>query len=245
MQPFEEQKLLRKQMGRIEASKGLTFYLFGATLLILITATTAGVNGSISTACAWAILIPAYYFVAMCVHDAVHFSAHSVPQVNRWVGWIGSVLLGMTFPVIRRSHMQHHRAADHSHDTEAFVYRSALTLPLRLLVANLACYRSLVAATRREQAQGVFLLFTIAIALVLKPGLSLFAWIIPMQIAVGLFALNTVYLPHGPFARWLHLKLPSVTGFHWHHHCMPQLPWYQLFKIAYQTRKHQARRNAV
>lgn len=242
MHQHQHQKKLRKKMGKIEPSKGPTFYLFLGVLAIIAATTSAYIAGVLNAGFAWPILIVAYYFVAMCVHDAIHLSAHADSHLNRIVGWIGSLLMGMTFHAIRRSHMQHHASVGHAHDTEAFVYRSALTLPLRLAIANFYCYTSLRAGTTGQKIQGISVALGILGLICFHPGVALFAWIIPMQTAGALFALNTVYLPHGPLANWVDERAPELTGFHRHHHSMPQLPWYQLFHTARKMRKQETKR---
>lgn len=245
MHQQQEQKALRKKMAKIEPSKGPTFYMFCVVLAIIVGCTSAYLAGLLSTPYAWLILVFAYYFVAMCVHDAIHLSAHKHSILNRLAGWGGSLLLGMTFHAIRRSHLQHHASLGHDHDSEAFLYRSALSLPFRLVVANFYCYLSLRSGSRWQKFQGFALLSGILLAVALKPVWVLLAWIFPMQIAVALFALNTVYMPHGPLASWLHNRAPALTGFHLHHHSMPQLPWYQLFQTARKMRMDEATRHAL
>lgn len=232
MHHHDEHKDLRKKMGCIRPSKGLTFYLFCLDLIIIVSACIGYFHNALNLTGLSLILIAAYYFIAMCVHDAIHLCAHRNSLLNLAVGWIGSVLLAMPYPAIRRSHLQHHGARGHRKDTESFLYRAGITLPLRLIVANFYCYTALLTAKRTEKLQGWLTLLSLASTVLCQPEMMFICWFCPMQIGVALFAFNTVFLPHGPLARLLHASFPVLTGFHHHHHAIPQLPWYQLFQVA-------------
>lgn len=217
------------KVRKSEVSRGLTFWLFIPAFTILAGTTCSFWLGRMSMFAASMLLIPTYYFMAMCVHDAIHRAAHANPLLNRVVGWIAAATMALTFPTIRRSHLNHHASFGHDHDDEGFVYRAALTLPFRLLLVNWRCYGILVRSPRREQVQAGALLICIAALLCWQPIPLFWGWLIPMQIGVALFALMTVYLPHGPYSRWIMKHVPAITGFHDDHHAMPQLPWYQHF----------------
>ena len=42
------------------------------------------------------------------IHDACHKAAHPVPWINQAMGHGSAILLGFSFPVFTRVHLQHH-----------------------------------------------------------------------------------------------------------------------------------------
>ena len=56
------------------------------------------------------------------VHDACHKAAHPVPWVNQTMGHGSALLLGFSFPVFTRVHLQHHsHVNDPKHDPDHIV----------------------------------------------------------------------------------------------------------------------------
>jgi beta-carotene hydroxylase len=189
----------------------------------------------------WLVLVPVYFFIAICVHDAVHRSAHSNPTLNAVVGWTGAALHGMNFAMLRRQHLLHHSHLGQKSDEETYVYRSAWTLPLRLLTVHLFCFLTLVKAPKREQWQGVAFLASCGIGLAYFPAELFWGWCLPMLTSNAAFTWASVYLPHGPLGNWVHRNVPQLTGYHEEHHAVPQLPWYQVASVARRHRCFEAK----
>jgi fatty acid desaturase len=226
--------VVRKQIpatSRPAVTRGLTFWMFLPAVAIVVGATLSFWFERLSLGILCSILIPSYYFLAMCVHDAIHRAAHGNWYLNKAVGWIGAAMIGLPFSVIRRAHLMHHSSLGHDEDVEQFVYRSAWTLPIRLLLVNWRCYPVLRDAPKRERLQAGIVVCCLVAVLLWQPWKLFWGWIIPMQIGVALFALMTVYLPHGPLSGWVMKHIPVVTGFHDDHHATPQYAWYQHFRM--------------
>ena len=47
------------------------------------------------------------------IHDACHKAAHPVPWINQAMGHGSAILLGFSFPVFTRVHLQHHIHVNH------------------------------------------------------------------------------------------------------------------------------------
>src|SRR5258706_1425205 len=48
------------------------------------------------------------YCLYTVTHEAVHHLAHRSPLVNDWIGRMSAALEGLTFPMFRIIHLQHH-----------------------------------------------------------------------------------------------------------------------------------------
>ena len=47
------------------------------------------------------------------IHDACHKAAHPIPWINQAMGHGSAILLGFSFPVFTRVHLQHHIHVNH------------------------------------------------------------------------------------------------------------------------------------
>ena len=229
-------KSLRKFISTGGVSRGPTLYLYMVLVTLIAVFTAAYWMGVMGWATTWLILVPAYYFIAICVHDAVHRSAHSHPKLNGLVGWTGAALHGLSYATLRRQHLYHHSHLGHESDDERYVYRSAWTLPLRLLTVHLFCYAAFVKAPKSERWQGLGLLACFGLGVACFPSELLWGWWLPMLISNAAFAWTSVYLPHGPLGPWVDRNMPQLTGYHHEHHAVPQLPWYQVASVARKRR---------
>ena len=205
--------------------------MFLPAFSIALLSIAAHLNGIIATPVHWSLTIPVWYFVAMCIHDAVHRSAHENRRLNSFVGWVGSAGMGLAFPVIRRSHLKHHSRNGHDDDLESFVYRAGWMVLIKALLANWKCYAVLPGLRRRDRQLSILYVIAVAGMTVIWPIQVFLSWIVPMQIAIALFAIATVYLPHGRHSKWVMKHMPSITGYHDDHHNAPQYPWYQYFSL--------------
>jgi fatty acid desaturase len=176
----------------------------------------------------WVVATPLYGYILICAHDALHGSAHDNPKLNRLVGWFGTAVFAIPYPVVRRAHLSHHARTGRPDDIERFAYRPGWTMPLRWAFGNLMYYTVLPKCSAQERTLAVGTLITVSGLLILWPAATAIGWLLPMQTAVFIFMFATIYLPHGRFAAWVNEVIPVVTGFHESHHAQPFFPWHQI-----------------
>lgn len=197
----------------------------------------------------------ALHLVGTVIHDASHNSAHSNRIVNAILGHGSALMLGFTFPVFTRVHLQHHaNVNDPENDPDHFVSTCG---PL-WLIAPRFFYHEIYFFQRRlwkkyELLEWFLSRLTVA-ALIYSACqfgfLDYFAnyWFSPalvVGVALGLFF---DYLPHRPFEdknRWKNARVyPGrvlnllIMGQNYHliHHLWPSIPWYK-YKPAYELMK--------
>ncbi|MEK6237173.1 MAG: fatty acid desaturase, partial [Planctomycetales bacterium] len=226
-QPRRESSL--EGLEKDAVRRGLTFWLFLPALGVVVAAPVSHVLGAPPSLLHIGSLVPVYFFLAMCLHDAIHRAAHRNRYLNAAVGHVGAAAFGLTFPIIRRTHLRHHVSFGGEEDMESFVYRSRWLLVPRLLVLNWKCYAAAFKLGRLEMLRAAAMIAGIAFLLVFWPRETLWSWLLPMQAGIAAFALMTVYVPHAPQGEWVMKRFPAVTGFHHDHHEKPQYPWYQHF----------------
>ncbi|HSM81490.1 MAG TPA: fatty acid desaturase [Nodosilinea sp.] len=180
------------------------------------------------------------------IHDASHNSAHRNRVVNALLGHGSALILGFSFPVFTRVHLQHHaHVNDPENDPDHFVSTGG---PLWLIAARFF-YHEIYFFKRRLWRHWELLEWFLGRLVV---GLLVFAawkfdflgyifnyWFSPalvVGIALGLFF---DYLPHRPFEdrdRWKNARVyPSpilnllIMGQNYHlvHHLWPSVPWYK------------------
>ena len=197
----------------------------------------------------------ALHLVGTVIHDASHNSAHRNRIVNAVLGHGSALMLGFTFPVFTRVHLQHHaNVNDPENDPDHFVSTCG---PL-WLIAPRFFYHEIYFFQRRlwkkyELLEWFLSRLTVA-ALIYSACrfdfLTYFAnyWFSPalvVGVALGLFF---DYLPHRPFEeknRWKNARVyPGrllnllIMGQNYHlvHHLWPSIPWYK-YKPAYEVMK--------
>ncbi|WOD40967.1 fatty acid desaturase [Nodosilinea sp. E11] len=180
------------------------------------------------------------------IHDASHNSAHRNRVVNALLGHGSALILGFSFPVFTRVHLQHHaHVNDPENDPDHFVSTGG---PLWLIAARFF-YHEIYFFKRRLWRNWELLEWFLGRFIV---GLLVFVawrfdflgyifnyWFSPalvVGIALGLFF---DYLPHRPFQdrdRWKNARVyPSpilnllIMGQNYHlvHHLWPSVPWYK------------------
>ncbi len=187
------------------------------------------------------------------IHDASHNSAHRNRTVNAVLGHGSALILGFSFPVFTRVHLQHHaHVNDPENDPDHFVSTGG---PLWLIAARFF-YHEIYFFKRRLWRNWELLEWFLGRLVV---GLLVFAawrfdflgyifnyWFSPalvVGIALGLFF---DYLPHRPFQdrdRWKNARVyPGailnllIMGQNYHlvHHLWPSVPWYK-YKPTYEV----------
>ena len=205
--------------------------------------------------CVFLMNVLALHLAGTVIHDASHNSAHRNRVVNAVLGHSSALILGFSFPVFTRVHLQHHaHVNDPENDPDHFVSTGG---PLWLIAARFF-YHEVYFFQRRLWRKWELLEWFLGR---LTVGLLVFAavqfdflgyifnyWFSPalvVGIALGLFF---DYLPHRPFEdrdRWKNARVyPSgllnllIMGQNYHliHHLWPSIPWYR-YKPAYEVMK--------
>lgn len=192
----------------------------------------------------------ALHLAGTVIHDASHQAAHQNRLINAAMGHVSALMLGFTFPVFTRVHMQHHaHVNDPKNDPDHFVSTGG---PLWLIAARFFYHE--VYFFQRRLWQGMDL-WEWAISRLLVAGVIVAAcyygflgyilnfWFSPalvVGLALGLFF---DYLPHRPFrerSRWRNARVyPSriwnwlILGQNYHliHHLWPSIPWYHYQRV--------------
>jgi len=189
------------------------------------------------------------------IHDACHNAGHKNKFINAFLGHGSALLLGFTFPVFTRVHLQHHsHVNDPKNDPDHFVSTGG---PLWLIAVRFL-YHEIFFFQRRLWRKYELLewflsrLVVIGVVIVcVQHGLwsyILTYWFLAafvVGITLGLFF---DYLPHRPFQernRWKNARVyPSpilnllIGGQNYHliHHLWPSIPWYKYQAVYYVTK---------
>lgn len=203
--------------------------------------------------CIFIINVLALHTVGTVIHDASHNVAHRNRVLNAALGHGSALMLGFSFPVFTRVHMQHHaNVNDPDNDPDHFVSTGG---PLWLIAARFF-YHEIFFFKRRlwrkyellEWFLGRLAVATIVFLAVQFDFLGYIFnfWFSPalvVGLALGLFF---DYLPHRPFQernRWRNARVyPSpilnllIMGQNYHliHHLWPSIPWYH-YQTAYRA----------
>ncbi|MGB3298115.1 MAG: fatty acid desaturase [Phormidesmis sp.] len=106
---------------------------FGAVSLVILS-TVGYFTWYWPSWCCFAFNTLALHLVGTVIHDASHKSAHRNPIVNAALGHGSALMLGFTFPVFTRVHLQHHaHVNDPKNDPDHFVSTGG---PLWLIAAR-------------------------------------------------------------------------------------------------------------
>lgn len=205
--------------------------------------------------CVFLMNVLALHLAGTVIHDASHNAAHRNRIVNAVLGHGSALILGFSFPVFTRVHLQHHaHVNDPENDPDHFVSTGG---PLWLIAARFF-YHEIYFFQRRLWRNWELLEWFLGR---LTVGLLVFTaiqfdflgyifnyWFSPalvVGIALGLFF---DYLPHRPFEerdRWKNARVyPSgilnllIMGQNYHlvHHLWPSVPWYR-YKPTYEVMK--------
>lgn len=188
------------------------------------------------------------------IHDASHRTAHYNLNINMLAGHISALLLGFSFPVFTRVHMQHHaHVNDSEDDPDHFVSTAG---PLWLIAARFF-YHEVYFFQRKlwkkyellQWGLGRSIVIIVVIVAIRMHFISFILkfWFCPalvVGLALGLFF---DYLPHRPFVntdRWHNARVyPNkilnllILGQNYHliHHLWPSIPWYHYQEAYYLT----------
>ena len=190
------------------------------------------------------------------IHDACHNAAHPHRFWNAVMGHGAALLLGFSFPVFTRVHLQHHA---HVNDPKNDPDHIVSTFGPLWLIAPRFFYHEIFFFKRalwRGNELVAWGLERLAFALIILAAIRFdflpfifncwFAPALMVGVTLGLFF---DYLPHRPFlsrSRWHNARVyPSrlmnwlIMGQNYHlvHHLWPSIPWFE-YRPAYLATRH-------
>ena len=189
------------------------------------------------------------------IHDACHKAAHPNPWINQLMGHGSALLLGFSFPVFTRVHLQHHAFVNHpKRDPDHIVS----TFGPLWLIAPRFFYHEYFFFERRLWRRWELMqwglergCFIAVIVAGIHYGFMPFifnCWFAPALMVGVTLGLFFDYLPHRPFTsrnRWKNARVYPGKAMNWiimgqnyHlvHHLWPSIPWFE-YKSAYEATK--------
>lgn len=194
------------------------------------------------------ILLQAYLYTGLFItgHDAIHGLVGKSREINTLFGWISSVLFaGLSYNRLRKNHYLHHQFPATDKDPDYYSQSQNFFLWWFIFL--------------RRYATVWQFLFMAAMFNILRfwfelDQLVLF-WIVPAVLATfQLFFVGT-YLPHRkphvetmaphkarsqPGPHWWAMLSCYFFGYHWEHHEVPRVPWWQLYKEKDRTKEERS-----
>lgn len=242
-------------LGPPEAFWNLNLLMFLGAVGLVILSTMGSWGGHWPGWLCFGLNVLALHMAGTVIHDASHHAAHTDRWLNALLGHGSALMLGFTFPVFTRVHMQHHaHVNDPKNDPDHFVSTGG---PLWLIAARFF-YHEIYFFQRRLWRNyelwewGISRLILVAIVWTACQygflGYILNFWFSPalvVGLALGLFF---DYLPHRPFQsqeRWTNARVyPSpvlnllILGQNYHlvHHLWPSVPWYHYQRVYHAMR---------
>ncbi len=189
------------------------------------------------------------------IHDACHNAAHPNRWINQAMGHGAAILLGFSFPVFTRVHLQHH---SHVNDPKNDPDHIVSTFGPVWLIAPRFFYHEYFFFERKLWRKYELLqwglersLFIVIVIAGLKfdfMNVIYNLWFGPALMVGVTLGIFFDYLPHRPFLsrnRWKNARVyPSrlmnilIMGQNYHlvHHLWPSIPWFE-YKPAYEATK--------
>ena len=189
------------------------------------------------------------------IHDACHNAAHPHRVINAVMGHGAALLLGFSFPVFTRVHLEHHA---HVNDPRRDPEHVVSTWGPLWLIAPRFFYQEVFffrwKLWRRWElgewglARAVFLSIVLAAWKFGFLSFILNCWFAPALMVGVTLGMFFDYLPHRPFRsrnRWQNARIyPSrvmnwlIMGQNYHlvHHIWPSIPWFE-YQAAYRVAK--------
>lgn len=228
-----------------------TVWIFAGDLLAFGASTALFLGGAIDRVKAASVALICLYCLYTVSHEAAHGNAHPNRAVNAWIGRVAAAIQGMTFPLFRIIHLQHHAFTnDPKRDPDFVIGRQPRwLLPVWTLVRLL--HDNLFMVSRRlwsgKQRQLREHLVTTAIqagivtAAILTGNLEavLWGWLGPALLSGALLELTVAWAVHYPHlsqhplenTRMFRGKLLQVLtlnqNYHLVHHLWPRIPWFR------------------
>ena len=194
------------------------------------------------------------YAIYTVTHEAIHDIAHKNKSINFALGFIGAAHEGITFPLLKLIHPQHHLYTNHPEKDPDYVIgkKPRWALPLWILI-RLTHDNWFMVKRKLWAGQGMLLavhIFTVllqltVIAYSIKQDMFddlLVVWIIPLVIGGILVEFTVAWLVHFPHDSqntfehtrnypgilWQFLTLNQ--NYHLVHHLWPKIPWFRYHK---------------
>ena len=252
-EPLTMRKTVPPELLKTEGGLSVDTLMFMASAGLITLSTLGYFLWGWAGWCVFLMNVLSLHLAGTVIHDASHNSAHRHRLVNAALGHGSALILGFSFPVFTRVHLQHHaHVNDPENDPDHFVSTGG---PLWLIAARFFYHE--IYFFRRQLWRNWELLewflgrFAVA-ALVFAAwkfdflGYIFNFWFSPalvVGIALGLFF---DYLPHRPFQerdRWKNARVyPGVIlnilimgqNYHLVHHLWPSVPWYK-YKPTYEV----------
>ncbi|MBU6228990.1 MAG: fatty acid desaturase [Cyanobacteria bacterium REEB459] len=252
-EPLTMRKTVPSELLKTEGGLSVDALMFMASAGLITLSTLGYFLWGWAGWCVFLMNVLSLHLAGTVIHDASHNSAHRHRLVNAVLGHGSALILGFSFPVFTRVHLQHHaHVNDPDNDPDHFVSTGG---PLWLIAARFF-YHEIYFFKRQlwrnwELLEWFLGRFAVA-ALVFTAwkfdflGYIFNFWFSPalvVGIALGLFF---DYLPHRPFQerdRWKNARVyPGailnilIMGQNYHlvHHLWPSVPWYK-YKSTYEV----------
>ncbi|WP_372774023.1 fatty acid desaturase [Mangrovibacterium sp.] len=184
------------------------------------------------------LLIQAYLYTGLFItgHDAMHGLVSANRKMNDFFGWLASILFaGLSYRKLRANHYLHHQFPATEKDPDYYIRSQNVFVWWGVFLGRYATI---------WQFLFMAVVFNVLKIWVEVPQLLVF-WIVPAVLAsFQLFFVGT-YLPHrkpheanmephrarsqrGP--HWWVMLSCYFFGYHWEHHEIPRVPWWQLYR---------------
>lgn len=236
-----------------------TIWLFCTNITIYSSCIALYGRGAISKPVAAMLCTGCLYCFYTVTHEAAHSNVHANQRLNEWLGRISAALEGMTLPLFRLVHFQHHGYTnDPSRDPDCLVglkpkYFMPLWVMIRLCYDNLFAIRQRLWRQRRRALQEHLVtvgiqVFVAATAIVTGHFATLaLLWLAPMALSGFILELSVgwaVHYPHDsqhPLENARNLRSAGLSvlmlnqNFHLVHHLWPRIPWYRYAKAVSAT----------
>ncbi|MBE9157199.1 fatty acid desaturase [Nodosilinea sp. LEGE 06152] len=254
-EPLTIRKTVPPELLKTEGGLSLNSLMFIASVGLMSLSTVGYFCWHWASWCVFLMNVLSLHLAGTVIHDASHNSAHRNRVVNALLGHGSALILGFSFPVFTRVHLQHHaHVNDPENDPDHFVSTGG---PLWLIAARFF-YHEIYFFKRRlwrnwELLEWFLGRFAVGLLVFMACRFDFLGylfnyWFSPalvVGIALGLFF---DYLPHRPFQdrdRWKNARVyPSpvlnllIMGQNYHlvHHLWPSVPWYK-YKPTYEVMK--------
>jgi beta-carotene hydroxylase len=228
-----------------------TLLLFLAGIIISSASTVAGMAGQVPLIVSGIINGVCLYAFYTVTHEAVHRTAHPNPAVNEWFGRIAAALEGMTFPIFRIIHLQHHAFTNHPDRDPDYVIgrKPRWLLPVWTLI-RLTHDNAFMVQQRlwsRRRADLLEHVFTVGLQVATVTALTvmgygkavLILWLVPAAMAGAALDLAVAWAVHYPHESQHPLEntrmfrglvwqiLTFSQNYHLVHHLWTTIPWFR------------------
>lgn len=245
----------RELMGPPSSFFNPTFVMFLVSVAIAALSTTGYFKWHWIDWVCFCLNVVALHMVGTVIHDACHNSAHRNPIINAALGHGSALMLGFSFPVFTRVHIQHHANVndpDNDPDHVVSTFGPLLFINARFFYHEIFFFRRKL--WRKYELLEWFIgraLVAIVVFLAYQFGFIGYIfnfWFVPLAIVGWALGLFFDYLPHRPFNernRWKNARvypnrvlnlLIGGQNYHLIHHLWPSIPWYKYQEAYYQSK---------